>query len=182
MPRNHACGCYQVGVRLILATGHMRVFNSEPFPPVTIEADSGYWSGDIELSGAMLSMAIYIDSAVADAKLEDAARMLKGLADLRKRGLAAIGTSAASDETTVRDFFQFHLEEVPDSLPEAVRAEATNDAFVGALVLCGVAIHADEDFAFQLVLDFSFGRQHSDELLAVKFSPDGSVRQVSHES
>ncbi len=160
----------------------MRIFKSELFPPVPVEADSGYWSGDIELSGATLSISIYIDSTVSDAGLEDAARMLNDLADLRTRGRAAIGTSAASDATIMRDFFQFHLNEVPESLPAAVRTEATNEAFVGALELCNVAIHADEELAFEIWLDFSFGREHSDELLSVKFGPDGLVRRVNHES
>ncbi len=160
----------------------MRTFKSEHFPPLPIESDAGYWSGDIELGGATLPMTLYIDAAITDPQLQEAARLLKDLAELRRQGRAAIAERADSDESIRRDFFEFHLEEVPDSLPATVRANPSNAAFVAALELCGVAIHAATDIGFQLVVDFSFGREHSDQLLAVKFAPDGSIRSLSHES
>lgn len=58
---------------------------------------------------------------------------------------------------------------------------ATADALVAALELAGINLHQRAD-SFELVLDFSFGREHSDELLAVKHSPDGAIVAVSHES
>ena len=160
----------------------MRVFSTEVFPPVKIEADSGFWSGEVNICGVTLPMSIYIDSAVSDTELKHAELLLDSLPELRRRARAAIGSAAESDATIMRDFFQFHVDEVPHALPQALRAGGTNGAFVEALELCSVAIHAHEHFAFQLVLDFSFGRQHSDELLVVKFDPDGVIHQVSHES
>lgn len=165
-----------------MTTARKRVFKSKPFPSVTIESDAGYWSGDIEVGGTTLTTSLYVDAQVSDAALKDAARLLIDLTDLRERARAAIASAAASGETIMRDFFQVHLDEAPGSLPAAVRAEATNEAFVGALEMCGVGVHAHEELAFHVVLDFSFGRAHSDQILAVKFSPDGAVCHVSHES
>ncbi len=127
-------------------------------------------------------MSIYISAEVSDASLRAASTLLSDLLTLRKRGRAAIADEAESDATIMRDFFLLHVEEVPECLPEAVRLTATNEAFVGALELVGVAIHPDDEASFQVVLDFSFGRDYSDQVLAVKFHPDGSIWQVSHES
>lgn len=165
-----------------MSLGQNRQFQCGPFPPVEIEADSGYWSGKVTLDGKTLPMSIYIDASVSDAKLKDAASILSEFLTIKERARAAIGVQAKGDDGTILDFFQFHLEEVPDCLPEEVRTKATNEAFLAALELVAVSIHADENAAFQLVLDFSFGRAHSDQVLAVKFRPDGEIDDICHES
>ncbi len=170
---------YGQRVTLLAALG---TFTSKPFPPVAIESDSGYWSGSIPLGDATLPMSLYIDASVSDAGLQDAAALLGDLLTLKERAQAAIGVEAERDPTIMRDFFQFHLEEVPDCLPKSVQTEATNEAFVGPLELVGVAIHAEEDSVFQLVLDVSFGRDYSDQRLAVKLRSDGTILSVDHES
>ena len=147
-----------------------------------IESDAGYWSGTISLGGATLPMSLYIDASVSDASFVAATELLGGLPMLLDRGRAAIANEATNDPTIRRDFFQFHVEEVPECLPEAVRDQATNEAFAAALKLVGVGLHSDADCVFQIWLDYSYGREFSDELLSVKFRPDGSIQQVSHES
>ncbi len=108
--------------------------------------------------------------------------MLQKLPLLLEQSRAAIVARAQKDDAIVQGFFRFHLDELPDSLPEAVRTETTYTALAQALKPRGVAIHARKETAFQLVLDFTMGSDHSDELLAVKFRPNGSIDQIHHES
>lgn len=127
-------------------------------------------------------MSLYVDAGLSDEVLEDAATILGGILTLEKRGRSAIAKEAKTDEAIMQDFFLFHLEEVPDCLPETVRTAATKEAFVEALTLVGVALHGDDKAAFQIVLDYGYGRDYSDQLLAVKFGPDREIWEVSHES
>ncbi len=159
-----------------------RSFQCPPFPSVPLDSESGYWSGNIELDSASLTVSLYVDAALSDLVLRDATKRIANLASVRRNGLAAIAAEAELDPTICRDFFEFHLSEVPGCLPPTVRENPTSQGYVDALLLVGVGIHSDDTRAFQIWLDFSYGRQFSDELLSVKFAPDGSVFAVSHES
>ena len=82
-------------------------------------------------------------------------------------------------------YLAFHREELdPETLRTALRADPAgldDAAMLAQLDLVGVARHADDD-TFSLVLDYSLGRAVTDQLLAVKHGPDGSVTDTSHES
>ncbi len=166
---------------MVFACEAMRVFSSGVFPDVPLDTDSGYWRGEIVFGGARRALSLFVDAQVRDDVLVQAAQALGGLVELRARGLVAIAACAEDDATIRRDFFLLHVEEAPKSLPGGLDATSSDAAFVGALELCGVAIHAASDGA-ELCLDFSYDRALTDEVLAVRFGLGGALLGVSHES
>jgi hypothetical protein len=158
-----------------------QTFECPPFPPVAIEADGGFWSGDIELEGDVRPMTLYFDR-FTPATFKQVAGMLSELAALRTKARLAIHAEALADPTIRRDFFLFHLEEIPGALPGSLHAKSSDSDFIEVLKLSGVGIHEHTEVGFEIWLDFSYGREVTDELLSVKFVPDGSIRCVSHES
>jgi hypothetical protein len=152
----------------------LRTFTAPPFPTVEIDLDSGYWSGQIELSGKRVSMSLYVDGTVSADELLRARALIGQLPALCARGRTAI--REASSEPIVFEFFEFHREEVPERLSPAAHAGDPN-----SLSPCGVSIHPGDD-TFELVLDFAIAKAATDQVLAVAFSCDGSIHAIRHES
>ena len=152
-----------------------REFRTSLHPPIPIDEDSGYWQGTIRVGTEDLPLSVFVDASVNDDMLTRAAALIEDITDLRSLGLAAI--RERESDSIVSDFFEFHQEELPHVAPPG----SSLKQLIAALGLVGIGVHSNAD-SFLVVLDFSFGRQHCDELLAVKFSPDRVVSAVSHES
>ena len=159
---------------LVLATKH--------FPDLVVEIDGGYWLGDIELDGEQVPVSIFVDSCLQDKiVLERAAHQLNSLEAMTQTAVSAIRNAATASGSVVSDFLVFHRDEVPEAIPTNLSAEPL-PKLVGALALVGVAVHPVEPNSHQIVLDFSFGRDLSDAVLAATFTAKGQLDDICHES
>lgn len=145
------------------------VFDSQLFGRIELH-DGGYVQRELAIGARTVTRSLYIADELAahPAILARAAALVDTLETLDPRARAAI--AAQADGTTVHEFVAFHREEVD---PAVTLAD---------LDLVGAAVHAREPDGFALVLDYSFGRDRSDQLLAVRFDPSGAVVAINHES
>ena len=157
-------------------------FTAPPFPTLILDDDAGFWRGPLALGGTTPEVTLYVDASLSEASYASAKELLAELTSLQQRAREGIIDAAGKESEGVDGFFAFFRDELPEALPEALRGEAPAEALTSALMLCGVALHSDHEGSFDLTLDFTFGREHSDELLAVRFSPTGELCDVSHES
>lgn len=159
-----------------MATFESRIFGSLPV------ADDAYWSGATTVGGRQYVRAIFIGTGDQNI-LDRAASLVDDLDRLDVRARAAIQAAHAAD-ATVRGYVDHHLDAVDaDVLERLFGAAKPDDAtFLARLELVGVAIHPVKEEHFKLVLDYSLGRDVSDELLAVRFDEAGEVVAVTHES
>lgn len=103
------------------------------------------------------------------------------LPELDASARAQMADRLAAGETTVVEFLDFHLRELPE-----LKAQHGDRASVLAhLQLGGVGIWGPVDGMDgepRIVLDYTVGRSISDQLLCVKFSAQGTLLAIAHES
>lgn len=74
------------------------------------------------------------------------------------------------------EYMDFHIEEIEDNnFPTNV-----ND-FVSAMKVKGVGLWIDNDNS-QITMDFMISQEESDEILCVKFNPEGEISDIAWES
>ena len=95
----------------------------------------------------------------------------------------------ASDATgLVADFVAFHLEELDAAAITRVLGRAPGEidraTFLAGLQLVAIGLHPDAAAAggFTLNLDYSLGRDLSDQLLVARFDDAGQQIRIAHES
>jgi hypothetical protein len=137
------------------------------------------------LGGRSLEPSIYVDNDLAEqAKLDRTAALLDDLERLDERARAAIAAELAQG-ATVADFVAFHLDELDaNTLRKIFGSDVPREPApaLARLELVGAGLHASSPDSFALVLDYSFGQEHSDQLLAIRFDDSGTAVSVSHES
>lgn len=160
------------------------LFTCPPFPPISIEGDSGYWEGDITLGERRLSVSFYVDAAALQpaAQAVAAGRLVSRLVELEQRARDAIIAAATRPDDPASELVGAYLAFHRDELPEERAALLPSGELTAALRLVGLGLWSHESLGFVLAVDFSFGRAVSDELLVAKFGPDGELRGLSHES
>lgn len=151
---------------LVLAARH--------FPDLVVEVDGGYWNGDLDLGGKKMPVSIFVDSCIQDeVVLKPAAHQLNLLEAMAQTAASAIRDAAAEIGSVAADVLAFHRDEAPDAVPADLNAEPI-PKLAGALALVGVGVHSVEPNRYQIVLDFSLGRDRSDQVVAATFTPEVS--------
>lgn len=168
--------------------GRMPPAHSRLFGDLDVDgSDSLYVVRRTTVSGVTRDRGLYVSDEVLsdDAAFAAALARLDDTDALDARARAAIAaTFTDPDDGTVRDFLDFHLEELePEVLARLVGVEVPPDraTLLASIALLGFAIHPRANGA-EIVVDYGVGRDVSDQVLAVAFEPSGAVRRVSHES
>lgn len=165
----------------------LSALTTKVFGTIPVSPDGAFVRRETTVGGRQLTRSIFVSDQLA-ARLEllaRAASLLDDLDDLDVKARAAIRSALDGPDDTVRAYIEFHLEELTaeelESLFGVPKATILPTTFVAKLELVGVAIHPAPG-AFKIVLDYSLGREVSDQLLAMTFDPNGRVIQLSHES
>ncbi|KQV97208.1 hypothetical protein ASC87_23705 [Rhizobacter sp. Root1221] len=127
---------------------------------------------------------MYIGDGVCRDKeaLQTVESVLETLDEWDRRSRQELLKFSNTEDPTVADFIEFHLEELGNEVRAKVgSAEVDQETFMSALELCGVSFH-EQSNGLKIVFDYSIGREFSDALLAVKFSSDGVLLEIAHES
>jgi hypothetical protein len=139
---------------------------------VTITADGAYVPREAGEGGRTRRPSLY----VAANPIAEAATLLDDLETLDARARAALVERSA--DAVVADFVAFHREELaPDTARTLLGDATTPPEVIARLDLVGLGVRPDA-----VVLDYSFGKDHTDELLVVAFDRAGQVIRVTHES
>lgn len=161
------------------------IFKSERFGRVVVKSGGAYLKcvkPEVLLGPRAVERSFFIGESLDQGRLDRAAALLDTLETLDARAREAI----AAERDDVPGYIEFHLEELDGGvLREAFAMDPSavdRATFLARLDLVGVAIHAQKPAAFELVLDYSLGRQYSDQLLAVHFDVKGRAVCVSYES
>ncbi len=160
----------------------MAVFRSRLFGEVTVAADGAYVTREVALGSRSLVRSLFLGMELDQGALDRAASFVDTLPTLDVRARVAIDANV----DCVPSYITFHLEELTDAelqeLFGAHRSTIDRATFLARLDLVGVSVHARPPNAFSLVLDYSVGRAHTDQLLAVGFDTSGRAVGVTHES
>lgn len=159
----------------------MAHFTTRLFGDVAVAPDGAYVTREVSLGARSITRSLFVGMELDQARLDRAASLVDALETLDARAREVIETNA--DE--VPGYIAFHLEELDDGvlreLFDADRSTIDRPAFLARLDLVGVSVHARSD-AFSLVLDYSVGKTHTDQILAVSFDTAGRAVTVSHDS
>jgi hypothetical protein len=163
----------------------MAILRSRFFGEVDVDHRGAYEKRYVILGGHPLERAIYVDDALVDqAKLDRAGALLDDLERLDIASRAAIAAELAHG-TVVAEFVAFHLDELDAAtLHNIFGGDVPSEPgpALAHLALVGAGLHPSKLDSFELVLDYSFGRAQSDQLLAIRFDDSGAVISLSHES
>ena len=139
---------------------------------VVISGDGAYVPYEADENGRTRRPSLYIAADASDFSLVDDVHAL----DVRAR--AALVEALERADTVVVDFIVFHREELEPEIARVLLGDATTPSdTIARLDLVGIGIRAD---AF--VLDYSFGKPHTDQLLVVAFGSAGQLLRIAHES
>lgn len=136
----------------------------------------------IEMEGYDLDVYLCIDGGVVTADTKDTVlELLESLPDMYHRAKDAL-CAANPGNPVVADFVDFHFESLPvDTLYEAL-GDLTIDAFFDALQPRTIRLMRCPDRSIGCQMDFSIGRDYSDEVLCVRFDADRRICGVTHEN
>jgi hypothetical protein len=170
----------------------MAVFTTKVFGDLVVEvADAGYCERETVVGSRVLKRSLFVgaDLATDEDLLSLGASLVDTLDTLDARAREAIRVENEGGDGTVRGYAEFHLEELDADVlmqifghetPE--RSAIDRGTFLAKLDLIGISVHARAPSGFSLVLDYSLGRSHTDQVLAVTFDMEGRVLAVNHES
>jgi hypothetical protein len=160
----------------------MTTFRSRTFGDVAVAADGAYVTRPVSLGSRSITRSLFIGMELDQRLLDRAARLVDTLETLDARARRAI----EADTSDAPAYVVFHLEELEVSILREIfgaeRSAISREAFLARLDLVGVGVHSVAPDAFSVVLDYSVGRTHTDQLLAVRFDAEGRAMGVSHES
>ena len=160
----------------------MTTFRSRTFGDVGVAADGAYVTREVALGSRAITRSLFIGMELEQGVLDRAARLVDTLETLDARARQAI----QSDTRDVPAYVFFHLEELEDAVLREIfgaeRKAIDRAAFVARFDLVGVGVHAREPESFALVLDYSVGRAHTDQIIAVSFDMEGRAIGLCQES
>lgn len=157
------------------------------FGTLDIDKDADLWEAClIELDGKDLDVNLSIEGGlVTEETKAHVLNLLEHAAQLRMKAKDHLHAAYPRD-ATVDGFVSFHLTELdPEMLSDALcvpESECTAEAVFDALEPCAVVITMDPQGGIGCWLDFSIGREYSDEVLCVRFNAAMEIYDVAHES
>lgn len=158
------------------------------FGTLDIDPDADLWEDClIELDGKDLDVYLSIDGGLVTAGTQaHVLSLLEDLPQLYRRAKDTLHAAYPQDET-VEGFVSFHLEEIDhDDLCAAFgvgeEGDLTSEMLFDALEPCAVQITRDDDGGIGCWLDFTIGKEYSDEVLCVRFNAARQIYDIAHES
>ena len=161
----------------------MTTFTTHLFGTVHVTHDGAYVPHVAAEHGRTNTPSLFVGTGLDQSLLDAAAALLDAdTLDTRSRDAIAEDLERGA-EGVVADFVSFHLEELGADTLRAIfgATDVSPSQALAHLERVGVAVHAAPP-GCSLVLDYSFGKGHSDQLLAVSFDASGRLIRVSHES
>ncbi|MEJ7597472.1 MAG: DUF2004 domain-containing protein [Kofleriaceae bacterium] len=161
----------------------MTVLASRLFGEVPLGDDGGFVTRALELGARTIERSLYVGDKIGSdpTSLLLAQALLERLESLDVQARAALRARLAAETSAdemIGSYLAFHREELD---PAALGGAGQDDAaLLARLDLVGVAVHGTADEFF--VLDYSFGRAVTDQLLAVKHDAGGAITDLTHES
>jgi len=156
----------------------MTVWKTELFGDVTLTEDGAYIAREPDAAGRTRRPSLYVAGGLSRAWLDQATPLVDDIASLDERARRALVDSVESGDKIVVDFIAFHRDELDADTVRLLFGDAsTPGETIARLDLVGLGVRGE---AF--VLDYSFGRAQTDQLLVVAFDARRNVVSVSHES
>lgn len=164
----------------------MGTLKTRLFGEVVVTRGGAFLERKRSATGRTLTPSLYVGEGLDRVPLEGAAVLLDDMRSLEARAREAIRQDfGRGAQGVVAAFVAFHLDELDAAVVRRLFGDAGVESAAAALTrleLVGLAVHAEKTAGFSVVFDFSFGPEHTDELLAVAFRADGQVLGVRHES
>lgn len=157
------------------------------FGTLDIDQDADLWENClIELDGKDLDVCLSIDGGlVTEETCAHVLELLESVPQMYRRAKDYLHGIYPQD-ATVDGFVSFHLTELePEMLCEALNvpeSECTAEALFDALEPCAIVIAPDAKGGVGCMMDFSIGKEYSDEVLCVRFDAEMRIFDVAHES
>jgi hypothetical protein len=161
------------------------------FGTIAMNSLEEYYSVEIEFQGGQLEIDINFENKTTGVEKMDAIkRMVEGISsfDANNRVYIAENYNAA-DETTVKDYIEFHVEECREELSEFVDfGDKTLDherQLLKNLTLHRVGLYPDGKYGATYFAAFDYtllGLDISGELIVVKTDESGALDHIAHES
>lgn len=162
----------------------MTKFVTHMFGDVDLEEDGAYVAGTVDAQGRTTRPSLFVGDGLNEAQLKSGAGLIDNVSALEPKAREAIlADLMLGDEGMTAAFVAFHLEELDADTVSAIFGpdEITPSEALERLQLVALGVHRAKAYV-SLNLDFSFGTQHTDELLVVRFDSKGTITGVSHES
>ena len=141
-------------------------------------AGGAYVPRETDESGRTKRPSLYVADSLSPARIDQAVLMIDEVTSLDVLARRALVEHIENGDKLVVDFIAFHRDELDPDTARALLGDATTPSeTIARLHLVGLGVRQD---AF--VLDFSFGKAHTDELLVVAFDAERNVIHVMHES
>ena len=164
----------------------MTSLSTRAFGLLQTAPDGAYVPREADERGRTLRPSLFLAEDLAQADLDQVAPLIDDAAVLDMRARAAIVADLEKGEQgVVAAFVAFHLEEL-DAATVHLLFDGIDvsqpEAALARLELVGFGVHGGSASPLSIVFDYSFGKTHTDELLAVAFSADREVQSIRHES
>jgi hypothetical protein len=137
------------------------------------EAELNEWESRFPWAGGLIDVDLSFDgTAMDESTLDRLARYVADLAAFDRKARAAMRANADEEGSIVRDYLEFHLEELGIDVPvTALR-----------LVRVGLYTAVDDLSEHEAVFDYSIDPEETQYLVVVKFDESGSVDEICMES
>lgn len=151
-----------------------------------LEALDLYYDTEFTLAGRTIAIDLNFDDNVCSEELFDTLRkFLNKLQEVITLGRRSIRQEFASG-TVVAEYMQLHLDELePEEIEELTKnahaSQSIEEQLISALMITRIGFYPNDDEHFA-VLDFSFGEEISNYLLAVNFNAEMVFESVVMES
>ncbi|MFF7947712.1 DUF2004 domain-containing protein [Streptomyces griseorubiginosus] len=147
---------------------------------VGFDDDENEWRSTLSLAGREIEIDITRDGGLIDAAVLDRlARYVVDLDALDHKARAWMRTNFAEEDSAVRDYAEFHRDDVGAVFGE--EGSIDPEVFLAKLALIRIGFYPDHDDP-GIVLDYTVGAELTDYLLVVSFDEDGELQDIAMES
>ena len=169
----------------------MNAFKLTHFGSLDLAHPKPRYAASFELNGSTIEIDLNIEgTALPLAEAEAADAFVRSLGPYAARAKAFITTELGNkSDTTVKEFLDFHIEEVPELLDPTHKLDP-HAQLLAKLGLERVGLYPQDKGDGFAVLDFTFEGNHTvngrraitDQIIAVYFDANGTIGHLSHES
>lgn len=169
----------------------MITLNTHSLGAITIENgnDSFFENKQITINGTKYDVSLFIcENVITERHSAIIEGMINNIILMYPKAKQAL-LEQGHDNDTIKYFIDFHLNELPEYYPSLLsdlfetndKALISNANVIDKMQLRGFIIGKNEKNTY-ITLDFTLGRELSDELLVVEFDEKMNITRIAHES
>lgn len=160
--------------------------NIRPFGEIDGANLDEYYESEVVVLGKAVEIDANFDSeSIADSVLAQLAKSIENIEAMSSQAFAAISADwDLLDESEIaREYLQFHLEQFDEEEIKQIFGthEIEKQQFLKALSIVRIGFYPEDQEAY-VIFDIQFPTEHTNYLMAVIFSADGKISEISMES